>query len=90
MKEARDGVCTFLYDDPQVFKTMIYHLYSKPMDDVLEPKHLVMCLTMAEKYGIGMQASYHLILIHTYNSYRFICCLLFEIVTRSHLSKNCV
>jgi BTB/POZ domain-containing protein 9 len=54
MKEARDGVCTFLYDDPQVFKTMIYHLYATPMEDVLEPKHLVMCLLMAEKYGIGI------------------------------------
>jgi hypothetical protein len=65
MKEARDGICTFMYDDPHVFKTMIYHLYAKPMEDALEPKHLVMCLMTAEKYGIGM-ARFHLFLFLRY------------------------
>lgn len=52
MKEARDGVCTFPYDDPRVFKTMLYHLYAKQLEDTPDPKHLVMCLVTAEKYGI--------------------------------------
>ncbi len=54
MRESRDGECTFLYDDPRVFKTMIYHLYERPLEEPPEPRHIVMCLVTAEKYGIGI------------------------------------
>jgi BTB/POZ domain len=57
MKEARDSVCTFMYDDPRVFRTMIYHLYARPIEEKFEPRHLVMCLVTAEKYGIGKTVS---------------------------------
>lgn len=52
MKESRDAICRFEHDDPRVFKTMLYHLYSRPMEESLEPRHMVMCLITAEKFGI--------------------------------------
>lgn len=57
MREARDGTCRFEHDDPRVFKTMLYHLYSRPLDESPEPRHLVMCLITAEKFGIGKISS---------------------------------
>lgn len=54
MKEAKEAACSFPDDDPTVFKTMLYHLYERPLEFTLEPRHVALCLMTSEKYRIGM------------------------------------
>lgn len=66
MKEATTGECRFEHDDPSVFKTMLYHLYARPLDVPPEPRHLVMCLISAEKFGIGNNYFFILFAVYLY------------------------
>jgi hypothetical protein len=53
MKEAKESTCSFPDDDPIVFKAMLYHLYERPLEFVLDPRHIALCLVTSEKYRIG-------------------------------------
>jgi hypothetical protein len=58
MREAKESTCSFPDDDPTVFKTMLYHLYERPLEFVLDPRHIALCLVTSEKYSIDTFKSF--------------------------------
>jgi len=58
MREAKENACTFPDDDPAVFRTMLYHIYARPLESTPEPRHIASCLLTSEKYGLDTFRSF--------------------------------